>query len=134
MITSNTNSQPGKGSAMVSSGPAIFLRLEGLVLFCGGLFLYAQTDSSWLLFGLLLLAPDLAMLPYLINPHLGSLGYNLVHTYALPLILAIAAYYWQWSLPLALALIWLTHIGMDRVAGYGLKYPDNFKHTHLQEV
>jgi hypothetical protein len=108
--------------------------LEGLVLFCSGIFLYAQTEASWLLFALLLLAPDLAMLPYLINPHLGSLSYNVVHTYALPLALAVAAYQWEWPLPLALALIWLTHIGMDRMIGYGLKYRDNFKHTHLQEV
>ena len=130
MMASNTNSKLN----VASSAPAILLRTEGLVLFCGGLFLYAQTDSSWLLFGLLLLTPDLAMLPYLINPRIGSLSYNLVHTYTLPLTLAIAAYYWHWPLPLALALIWLTHIGMDRVVGYGLKYPDNFKHTHLQEV
>jgi len=133
-MASNINPQPVKASAMAISGPAIFLRLEGLVILSGGLFLYAQTGYSWLLFGLLLLAPDLAMVPYLINPRIGSLSYNLVHTYALPLTLAVAAYYWQWSLPLALALIWLTHIGMDRMVGYGLKYRDNFKHTHLQEV
>ena len=35
---------------------------------------------------------------------------------------------------LKLALIWLTHIGVDRAVGYGLKYPSGFKDTHLQRV
>jgi len=33
-----------------------------------------------------------------------------------------------------LALIWLVHIGADRLLGYGLKYPTAFKDTHLQRV
>ena len=31
----------------------------------------------------------------------------------------------------ALGLVWLAHIGMDCLLGYGLKYNDNFQHTHL---
>ena len=31
-------------------------------------------------------------------------------------------------------LIWLTHIGVDRLVGYGLKYPTDLKRTHLQRV
>jgi hypothetical protein len=38
------------------------------------------------------------------------------------------------SLALSLALIWLAHIGMDRMVGYGLKYPTAFKDTHLSRV
>lgn len=30
---------------------------------------------------------------------------------------------------MALALIWLAHIGMDRLLGFGLKYDDRFTHT-----
>ncbi len=50
----------------------------------------------------------------------------------LPLALGFAS--WQWSSPLAgkLALIWMTHISMDRALGYGLKFPGDFKFTHLQ--
>ena len=32
------------------------------------------------------------------------------------------------------SLIWICHIGMDRMIGYGLKYPLSFKNTHLQRV
>ena len=30
--------------------------------------------------------------------------------------------------------ILIAHVGMDRLAGYGLKYPTHFKDTHLQRV
>lgn len=33
------------------------------------------------------------------------------------------------DLVMALALIWLAHIGMDRLLGFGLKYDDRFTHT-----
>jgi hypothetical protein len=32
---------------------------------------------------------------------------------------------------IAVALIWLTHIAVDRAAGYGFKLPTGFKDTHL---
>jgi len=32
---------------------------------------------------------------------------------------------------MALALVWLAHIGLDRLLGKGLKYNDRFTHTHL---
>ena len=45
------------------------------------------------------------------------------------------------SLILALGLVWLAHIGVwlahigaDRLLGYGLKYDDNFQHTHLGQL
>jgi hypothetical protein len=31
-------------------------------------------------------------------------------------------------------LIWGAHIALDRVLGYGLKYPDGSKETHLGRV
>ena len=40
--------------------------------------------------------------------------------------------YWQADrLLMPLALIWLAHIGLDRLLGMGLKYNDRFTHTHL---
>jgi Domain of unknown function (DUF4260) len=32
---------------------------------------------------------------------------------------------------LLLSLIWIAHIGLDRMLGFGLKYPTRFKDTHL---
>ncbi|RKQ33951.1 DUF4260 family protein [Oceanobacillus halophilus] len=31
-------------------------------------------------------------------------------------------------------LIWTAHIGMDRMIGFGLKYPTAFKDTHIQRI
>lgn len=31
-------------------------------------------------------------------------------------------------------LIWLAHLGFDRMLGFGLKYPTFFKDTHLEHV
>ena len=33
-----------------------------------------------------------------------------------------------------LASIWLAHIGFDRAIGYGLKYPSDFRDTHLGRI
>jgi hypothetical protein len=33
-----------------------------------------------------------------------------------------------------IALIWAAHIGIDRALGFGLKYPDAFRSTHLGGV
>ena len=65
------------------------------------------------------------------NTRLGAATYNLVHTDAVPLVLAGAAFLTGNTLLLSLALIWVAHIGMDRAAGFGLKYPTRFKDTHL---
>lgn len=33
-----------------------------------------------------------------------------------------------------IALIWINHIGVDRLLGFGLKYSDGFAFTHLGRV
>jgi hypothetical protein len=115
----------------VLTRPIVLLRLEGLTLFLTCLVLYALHDGSWLLFVLLALAPDLAMLGYRAGPRIGAACYNLAHTYPLPAALAAVGWQTNSDLSIALALIWLAHIGVDRAVGYGLKYPTGFKDTHL---
>ncbi|MEZ4619555.1 MAG: DUF4260 domain-containing protein [Caldilineaceae bacterium] len=115
-------------------GPKVWLCLEGLAVLATAVTLYAQGGYSWWLFVALLLAPDLAMLGYLVNVRAGSLIYNLFHTYLLVLPYLGLAFITTSPWMLAIGLIWLAHIGMDRMLGYGLKYGDQFKHTHLDEV
>lgn len=115
--------------------PAVLLRLEGFIVLAVSIVLYWQfTDASGWLFIALLLVPDFAMLPYLINPQWGAISYNIVHSYTLPVTLAIVALLAGWTFGLALALIWTAHISMDRTVGYGLKYSLEFKDTHLGRV
>ncbi len=114
--------------------PNLLLRLEGTAVLIITLIFYAQLDYSWLTFALLILAPDLAMLGYVINNQVGSWSYNLFHTYTVPLFLGLLAISLANPIMSQIALIWLAHIGMDRVVGYGLKYPTAFKKTHLSHI
>ena len=114
--------------------PSLLLRTEEAILLLLTLFAYQHLHASWLLFAILFLTPDLFMLGYLINPRIGAASYNLVHTLTLPLALLLASYIEHWPLTAALALIWTAHIALDRLLGYGLKYPTFFKDTHLQHI
>jgi hypothetical protein len=113
------------------SQATLWQRLEGLVTLVVSLVLYSTTGASWWMFALLLLAPDLSMAGYALGNRAGQTIYNVVHTYVFPLLLALAGYWIGNDLVLALALIWIAHIGMDRALGYGLKEEAGFKYTHL---
>lgn len=111
--------------------PTQFLRIEGLAVLAGALAVYFWLGGPvWLLL-VLALAPDLSMAAYAAGPRLGSLGYNVVHTYLLPLGLAGLGLWFDAVLALQVAAVWAAHIGADRLAGYGLKYETGFKATHL---
>jgi hypothetical protein len=111
--------------------PRPLLHLEGATVFALVLFAYHWSHGSWLLLLLLFLVPDLSMLGYAANARVGAITYNAVHSYVVPL--AVAGYSFRANHPtiLALSLIWIAHIGFDRMLGFGLKYPTRFKDTHL---
>lgn len=119
---------------MTASLPRFLLRAEGLAIAVAALALYFHAGHGWLLLVLLVLAPDLSMLGYLGGPRAGAIAYDAAHTIVLPLALGTAGVLADLELARQLALIWLLHIGADRLLGYGLKYPTGFKDTHLQRV
>ncbi|KGX87105.1 DUF4260 domain-containing protein [Pontibacillus marinus] len=110
------------------------LHSEGLVVFILSIYFYSQIGESWWMFFLLLLAPDLSMLGYLINNKLGSVTYNVFHSYSVPLLCLLVSVILESPLFIGIGIIWVAHIGMDRTVGYGLKYPTQFKDTHLQKI
>lgn len=110
------------------------LHIEGLAVFVISIYFYAQVGESWWLFFVLLLLPDLSMLGYLVNTKIGSYIYNVFHTYLLPLLLIVGGEVLDNKTLLSIGIIWVAHIGMDRTVGYGIKYPEGFKETHLQKV
>jgi hypothetical protein len=112
----------------------LWLRLEGLTALTLSVLLYTYHGQGWLLFGILLLAPDLSMLGYMRGPRIGAVVYNLFHSYTAPLLLAASAHLGGWPSALAVALIWVAHIGLDRMLGYGLKLPTSFRDTHLGQI
>ncbi len=129
--TIETDSLAAAGT--VVGAPRRLLQLEGAILLTGALTAYTTTHEPWWLIPLTLLFPDLFAIGYLAGTRVGANLYNLVHTTALPA--AVIAFAWSQHTPLAgaLGLIWLAHIGMDRLLGYGLKYDDHFQHTHLSQ-
>lgn len=114
--------------------PRLLLGLEGAAAAAAATVLYFDGGHPWWLFVALALAPDAAMLGYLAGPRVGAAAYDAVHTYALPVALALVGVLAGSDGALAVALVWLVHIGVDRALGYGLKYPTGFKDTHLQRV
>jgi hypothetical protein len=118
-------------SGAVAGSVSILLRLEGLVAAVLSAVLYARTGASWWLFAALWLAPDLSMVGYLRRPCLGARIYNAAHTYLLPGVLGLSGLLLHANAFLPFALIWVNHIGVDRLLGYGLKYSDGFEFTHL---
>ena len=108
-----------------------WLRAEGAAIAALALIAYSTTGASWWLFAAFILVPDLAMVGYLTGPRVGALIYNLAHTYIGPVALAGAAVIAGLPSLLAGTLVWIAHIGLDRMLGYGLKLPEGFKHTDL---
>jgi hypothetical protein len=119
---------------MIERLPARLLRLEGLGVAAGALALYVDAGYGWLAFVLLVLAPDLSALGFLAGPRVGAVTYDLAHTYVWTVALGVAGVLGGSATATQLALIWLVHIGADRLLGYGLKYPTSFRDTHLQRV
>jgi hypothetical protein len=111
--------------------PRPLLHVEGAAVLILSLFAYHSNQASWLQFALLFLLPDVSMLGYLANPQIGAIAYNAAHTYTGPLALAIYSLAGSHHALFPLSLIWIAHIGFDRMLGYGLKYPTRFKDTHL---
>ena len=129
----DTTTTPAAGA--VTGGIRVLLRLEGLGLLVLAVMLYASTGLSWLAFAILFLAPDLSFLGYLAGPRVGAVVYNIAHDTFVPVVLVVTGYIFAAHIyVLAVALIWLAHIGMDRALGYGLKYSVGFSFTHLGRI
>ena len=122
-------SSPADG--MVIGTPRRWLRVEGATLVAGSLIAYSTTHQAWWLVPLTLLLPDLTMIGYLGGTRLGAFLYNLGHSTPLPAVVVAVGWWQDKFLVVALGLVWLAHIGLDRLMGYGLKYNDHFQHTHL---
>jgi hypothetical protein len=113
------------------TNPRPLLHLEGAAVFALSLLAYHWSLGSWLQFALLFLVPDLSILGYAASVRGGTITYNAVHSYVGPLALAAYSLASHRPVILSLSLIWIAHIGFDRMLGFGLKYPTRFKDTHL---
>ena len=107
------------------------LKLEELAMLAISIYGLYVLNAPWWCYLLLALGPDISMVGYLAGNKVGAASYNLFHHKGA----AIALFFAGLMLPdisLQIAgIILFGHSSMDRVFGYGLKYDDGFKHTHL---
>jgi Domain of unknown function (DUF4260) len=118
------------------SRPIYLLRAEALCVLsasCGAYHLLFP--HHWVIFACLFLVPDLSLLTYARGSNaVASIVYNVIHSYVLPGLLGILAVPFRSALLGEVSLIWIGHISLDRVLGYGLKYPTSFQFTHIQSA
>ena len=129
--SSQTGARSGDALGVVTGMPRVWLRVEGVTVLAAGVGLYLHLGGAPIALVPLLLAVDISMVGYLVGPRPGALIYNLAHNWAAGV--AVLALAWWLGSP-AIGLVGaslVAHTGMDRAAGYGLKYPTAFADTHL---
>lgn len=107
------------------------LRLESFLLLFIATFTYYFINESWWLFFILLFVPDIFMVGYFKNSKIGANIYNIGHTYIAPVLLLVLFFIFNITILLSISIIWIAHISLDRLLGYGLKLDTGFKDTHL---
>lgn len=108
------------------------LKLEslGLLILFTAAYFYLYS-GSWRFYLAMFFVPDISFALYLVTKKLGAIAYNVFHHQGVMAVLFIIGCYLKDDTTMKLALIFLAHSTFDRVAGYGLKYLNNFDHTHL---
>lgn len=109
------------------------LKLEEFAM--AGIAIYYLTTlnvgiSQWW-YLLLFFAPDISMLGYLLGKKVGAISYNIFHHKLLAITTLLIGFLLQNNYLLLTGTILFGHSSFDRIMGYGLKYFDGFKHTHL---
>lgn len=110
------------------------LKLEELGMFLACVYTLYVFDAAWWVYPILLLGPDVSMLGYAAGDKVGAWCYNFFHHKGIAVIVLLIGVYTSMDAYFFAGLILLGHASMDRVAGYGLKYENGFKFTHLGEI
>jgi hypothetical protein len=112
------------------------LKLEYLSLLLVSLYIYSELHFAWWLFFACILLPDIGMLGYLVNTRVGAFTYNLFHHMGIAALFLLTGIIFfknnEWLE--FTGVILLAHSSLDRLLGYGLKYEDDFKNTHLGRI
>ena len=132
--TDHATTRPAAAPGAVTGGARRWLRIEGLAALAAGTAVYLAQGGQLIWLVPFMLAVDVSMAGYLRGPRVGALLYNIAHNQALGLLalgLGIATGTVEVTL---VGAILVAHVGMDRLAGYGLKYPTDFRDTHLGRI
>ncbi|HSW79630.1 MAG TPA: DUF4260 domain-containing protein [Candidatus Saccharimonadales bacterium] len=115
--------------------PILYQRVEATVVFIATIFFYIHLHFNVLLLILLILSVDVFALGYTTkNNRIGAHIYNIGHSFIIPPVLLVLGTLLHNNIFIGGGLIWIAHITMDRMLGYGLKYETDFKDTHLGQI
>ncbi len=110
------------------------IKLEELGMLVISIFALASFELAWWVYLILFLGPDISMLGYLLGNKIGAACYNIFHHKGIALALFLTGFiYHDWLLQVT-GIILFGHSSMDRMFGYGLKYNEGFKFTHLGAI
>ena len=110
------------------------LKLEELAQFIFGIYLFSLLPFAWWWFPVLLLAPDIGMIGYIMNQKIGALTYNIMHHKGVAIVVYLLGIYLDDSVVQLAGIVLFSHSAFDRILGYGLKYERGFKYTHLGQL
>ena len=132
--TGHEATRPVTAPGAVTGEARRWLRIEGLAALAAGTAVFFAQGGQLIWLVPLVLAVDVSMVGYLGGPRVGALLYNIAHNQALGL-LVLGLGIGTGTVPVTLiGAILVAHVGMDRLAGYGLKYPTDFRDTHLGRI
>lgn len=104
--------------------------LAQLALGITGLY-FLPFQFTWWIWILLFLSPDIAILGYGINKKAGAVIYNIFHHKFIAIVIGAFGLFTSNNILMLTGAILFSHSAFDRMLGFGLKYCDDFKHTHL---
>jgi hypothetical protein len=107
------------------------LRLEELCMFALCIYALYTFHVEWWCYLILLFGPDISMAGYLAKNKAGAITYNLFHHKGIAIMLFAAGLLLQNEIMQIAGMILFGHSSMDRMFGYGLKFFEGFKYTHL---
>ena len=110
------------------------LKAEEFAMFLISIYAFSLLKYHWWLFPSLILVPDIGMIGYAFNTKIGAASYNLCHHKGIALLIFFSGIYLSLPLWQLAGIILFGHSSLDRMLGYGLKYNDGFKHTHLGKI
>lgn len=107
------------------------IKFEEIAMFIVSLFLFNELNMAWWLFIVFFFVPDIGMLGYVVNAKIGAICYNIFHHKGIAIIVYLLGLYIHNTWLQFTGIILFSHSCFDRILGYGLKYNDDFKNTHL---
>jgi len=107
------------------------LKIEEFAQLLLAIFLFSQNEIAWWWYLTLFFAPDIGMIGYVMNTKVGAMTYNLFHHKGIAILLYLIGLQIDSQWLAFSGLLLFGHAAFDRIFGFGLKYPDDFKHTHL---